>query len=236
MSAAHTLNHPSPLRWLKRLAQVFAIVLVMDGILFAAAGRLDWPGAWLLTFEYLAFLLLVVLWSERYASEMLQERSHVAANVKSWDRLIMSLYTILLLALLVVAGLDAGRFHWSDMPPALQAFGALAIIPLGAWLWWVITTNAFLSRFARIQDDRGQEVVTTGPYRYVRHPMYASLIPFLLCIALILGSWWALVPGAGIAVLFVIRTTLEDRMLRTELSGYEDYARRVRYRLWPGIW
>ncbi len=101
---------------------------------------------------------------------------------------------------------------------------------------WVTRTNAYLSRFARIQDDRGQQVVTTGPYRYVRHPMYAAVIPFILCIALILGSWWALVPGAIIAILFVVRTALEDRMLQEELPGYKAYAQHVRYRLLPGVW
>jgi len=100
----------------------------------------------------------------------------------------------------------------------------------------VMRTNQYLSRFARIQNDRGQQVVTNGPYRYVRHPMYASIIPFVLCVALILGSWWALVPGAIIAILFVIRTSLEDRMLQKELRGYEEYTQRVRYRLLPGVW
>ena len=160
----------------------------------------------------------------------------MASNVKGWDKLLMALYTTALVALLVVAALDAGRFRWTEMPAALQMLGVIGIVPCGAWLFWVTRTNAFLSRFARIQADRGQQVVTSGPYRYVRHPMYAALLPFILCVALILGSWWALVPGAIIVALFIIRTALEDRMLQAELPGYKEYTQRVRYRLLPGVW
>ncbi len=160
----------------------------------------------------------------------------MASNVKGWDKILLALYTTALVALLVVGALDAGRFRWTEMSVALQVVGVIGIIPCGIWLFWVTKTNAYLSRFARIQDDRSQQVVTTGPYRYVRHPMYAAIIPFILCIALILGSGWALVPGAIIAALFIIRTALEDRMLQAELPGYTEYAQRVRYRLVPGVW
>jgi protein-S-isoprenylcysteine O-methyltransferase Ste14 len=88
----------------------------------------------------------------------------------------------------------------------------------------------------RIQEDRGHQVVTGGPYRYVRHPMYVGIILLFPCMALFLGSWWALVPASLIAILMVIRTALEDRTLRAELPGYAEYAQRVRYRLLPGVW
>ncbi len=224
------------MRWLKLLVRVLALVAVMDAVLFLLAGRLDWSGAWVLSALYLAFLLVMLAWAARNAPELLEERSRMASNVKGWDKVLLALYTIALIALLVVAALDAGRFHWAEMPVFFQVLGVLGIILCGVWLLWVTRTNAYLSRYARIQDDRGQQVVTTGPYRYVRHPMYASIIPFILCVALILGSWWALAPGAIIACLFVIRTGLEDRMLQAELPGYKEYARRVRYRLVPGVW
>ena len=99
-----------------------------------------------------------------------------------------------------------------------------------------MVTNTYLSRVARIQEDRGQVVVMAGPYKYVRHPMYIGIILLFLSIPLALGSWWALIPGVGIGILFVIRTAKEDQMLRSELSGYADYSNRVRYRLVPGIW
>jgi protein-S-isoprenylcysteine O-methyltransferase Ste14 len=99
-----------------------------------------------------------------------------------------------------------------------------------------MATNAFLSTRVRIQEDRGHRVVTTGPYRMVRHPMYAATIIGFAGVSLLLGSWWAFVPGAVCTVLFIIRTALEDRTLQAELPGYKDYAARTRYRLLPGVW
>ena len=222
--------------WIKRIFQILLLIVIMDALLFGAAGRLDWFGAWLLTGLYLAFLLVVVIWATRNAPGLMEERGRVAENVKPWDKVITSIYTVLLLALLVTAGLDAGRFRWSVMPGTLQVLGAIVLTLTGVVIWWVMSVNYYLSRYARIQDDRGQQVVTEGPYRYVRHPMYAMLVPFMIGVALVLGSWWALVPGGLIGVLYVIRTVLEDCMLLEELPGYREYAQKVRYRLFPGIW
>ncbi|MGE5139404.1 MAG: methyltransferase family protein [Rudaea sp.] len=235
-NSTHVETSVSAAVWLNRIVRLVGLIVVMDILLFIPAGRLDWPGAWILSILYFIFLLVMVVWSTLRAPELMEERSRTAPNVKRWDKVLLSLYTIALLALLIVAGLDAGRFRLSSMPPWLQVLGVVISILCGAWLLWVTKTNAFLSRHARIQDDRGQQVVTAGPYRYVRHPMYASLVPFIVSIALILGSWWAIVPGGIIIVLFFIRTALEDRMLQAELPGYKEYASRVRYRLLPGIW
>ena len=228
---------PVPVKiWLKRFFSIILLIVIMDGLLFGAAGRLDWFGAWLLTGLYLAFLLIVVVWATRKAPGLMEERSRMAENVKSWDKIITWVYTVFLLGMLVVAGLDAGRFRWSVMPVALQIVGVILLIFAGAVIWWVMSVNYFLSRYARIQDDRGQQVITEGPYRYVRHPMYAMLVPFMFGIAFVLGSWWALVPAGMIGVLYILRTALEDRMLQEELPGYREYAQKVRYRLFPGIW
>jgi len=222
--------------WAKQLVQVLVVVVAMDAFLFLLAGRLDWNGAWIFTFFYLVFLLMMIVWMMRNAPELLEERSRMAFNVKGWDKILVTLSAIALMGVLVVAALDAGRFRWTVMPVALQLLGVIGIILCGVWLLWVTTTNPYLSRFARIQDDRGQHVVTTGPYRHVRHPMYAAMMFFGPCVALILGSWLALVPGAAMVVVFVIRAAREDRMLREELPGYKEYAQRVRYRLLPGVW
>jgi protein-S-isoprenylcysteine O-methyltransferase Ste14 len=136
----------------------------------------------------------------------------------------------------VLAGLDAGRFGWSSVPPSLQAAGWAGLLFAGAVIWWAASANTFLSRMVRIQDDRGHRVVAEGPYLWIRHPMYAGVIVFILCVPLVLGSCWALVPGVLIGILFVTRTTLEDQTLREELPGYRDYAQRVRYRLIPWVW
>lgn len=222
--------------WVTGLLRILIVVGVLAGILFAAAGRIDWPAAWLLTFLYVIFLLIVIVWGFRNAPDVLKERGRIASNVKSWDKFINAVYAILLIVLLITAGLDAGRYGWSNMPRTLQVIGILGLILAGGVIWWTMAENAYLSRWARIQDDRGQKVVTSGPYRYIRHPMYASIILLVICIALELGSWWALIPSGLIGVLFVLRTALEDRMLHEELAGYREYASQVRYRLVPRIW
>jgi protein-S-isoprenylcysteine O-methyltransferase Ste14 len=101
---------------------------------------------------------------------------------------------------------------------------------------WTASVNTFLSRTVRIQDDRGQHVIDTGPYSWVRHPMYLGVIVLMISISLLLGSLWALIPGAMIGILFTVRAALEDRTLQQELPGYPEYASRVRCRLFPGIW
>ncbi|MEW5814649.1 MAG: isoprenylcysteine carboxylmethyltransferase family protein [Spirochaetota bacterium] len=222
--------------WARGFLRILVIVGIMAGILFAASGRIDWLAAWLLTFLYVIFLLIVIIWGYRNAPDLLRERGRMASNVKLWDKIINAVYAILLIVLLIIAGLDAGRYGWSEMSLALQVLGALGLILSGWVIWWTMAENAYLSRWARIQEDRGQRVVTGGPYRYIRHPMYAAIILLVICIAIELGSWWALIPGGLIGGLFVLRTALEDRMLHEELAGYREYAAQVRYRLVPGIW
>ena len=232
-------NEVRPTIWralLKRVVAVFAVILVMDLLLFIPAGRLDWPAAWILSLLYGVFLLVYAVWGTLKAPDLLKERSQVADNVKIWDKVIMAVYTVLLLATLVLAGLDVGRFQWSHTPVSVQVLGLLGMVLAGGLVFWTILTNAYLGRMVRIQQDRGHQVVTGGPYRYVRHPMYVGIILLFPCMALFLGSWWALVPAILIGVLMVIRTALEDHTLQAELPGYAEYAQRVRYRLLPGVW
>jgi protein-S-isoprenylcysteine O-methyltransferase Ste14 len=222
--------------WVRGLSRILIIVGILAGILFVAAGRIDWLAAWLLIILYLLFLLIVIVWGFRNAPDLMRERGKVAPNVKSWDKTVNVIYVILLIVLLIIAGLDAGRYGWSEMPIGLQGFGAMGLIITGWIIWWTMSENPYLSRWARIQADRRQKVVTTGPYQYIRHPMYAAIIMLIVCMPLELGSWWALIPSVLIGGLFVIRTTLEDRMLHEELEGYRAYSIWVRHRLIPGIW
>jgi protein-S-isoprenylcysteine O-methyltransferase Ste14 len=210
----------------------------LGGLLFIPAGRLNWLDAWAFLFAYGIFLLAYAAWGLLKDPGQLDERSRTstAKNVMPWDKVILSMYTVFLLALFVVCGLDAGRFHWSFIPAFAKGFAWLGLACAGAIIFWALTTNTYLSRVARIQSDRGQVVVTSGPYRYVRHPMYLGIIFLFLYSPLSLGSLWGLMPGGAICVLFIIRTVKEDRMLREELSGYREYTRQVRYRLIPKIW
>lgn len=166
------------------------------------------------------------------------ERQNVskAENVKRWDQVIMAIYSVILLVLLVVASLDAGRMGWSQVPLVVRVLGWLGLGVALVLIWRVMAENTYLSERVRIQEERGHQVVTTGPYQYVRHPMYVGIIIAMLSVPLALGSWWALIPAVSIVALFIVRTALEDYTLYEELPGYQEYTRHVRYRLLPGIW
>lgn len=228
--------HPSFLAILRLLIRLIALLVILAILLFVPAGRINWVEAWVFIIAYGAFLVLYAIWGLWKDPSQLQERSHIASNMKSWDKVILGIYTICLLMIFIVAGIDAGRYGWSTVPPFVEGLGWLGQIIAGSAIFWAVVTNTYLSRVARIQEDRGQVVIMAGPYQYVRHPMYIGIILLFLSIPLALGSWWALIPGVGIGILFVIRTAKEDQMLRSELSGYGDYSKRVRYRLVPGIW
>jgi protein-S-isoprenylcysteine O-methyltransferase Ste14 len=236
-SADPRIPSQPPLRIVARvLFSLLLIMAVLAVLLFIPAGRLDWPEAWVLLVTYSVFLLLYGIWGLIRDPAQLQERRKPGANAKAWDRFLMLLYSVLLVILFPVCALDAGRFRWSSPPRAVEALGWIGLALAGAIIFWVMTTNTFASRMARIQQDRGQTVVSTGPYRYVRHPMYLGNIILFAGIPVALGSLWGLIPGLLIALVFILRTALEDRMLRRELTGYEEYAAHTRYRLFPGIW
>lgn len=222
--------------WTRGLLRILIIVAILLSVLLLAAGRIHWPAAWLLAFLYFIFLLAVMVWGTRNAPELMRERGTIAGNVKTWDKVINALYSVLIVGLLVIAGLDAGRNQWSSMPTPIQALGVAGLLFAGWLIWRTMAENAYSSRWARIQDDRAQKVVSSGPYGYVRHPMYLAIILLVFSMPLALGSWWALIPTCLIGALFAFRTLLEDRMLREELAGYQEYADRVRYRLLPRVW
>jgi protein-S-isoprenylcysteine O-methyltransferase Ste14 len=207
--------------------------LILATILFVSSGRLSWIWAWACLGVGLGILAVntVIL-----PAELIAERGQPGDNVKRWDRVLTTLAQLPTLGVPIVAGLDE-RFGWSSrMVPVIHLTG-LAFFALGQGLFsWAMASNRYFSTCVRIQMDRGHTVATSGPYRYVRHPGYTGYIVSFIGMALALGSSWAIIPAALVACLLVVRTALEDRTLQDELSGYKDYAQRVRYRLLPGIW
>src|SRR5262249_10623166 len=150
--------------------------------------------------------------------------------------MLLGLFFLPLAGWLVLMGLDAVRFGWSSMPGWAQDVGALGIF-LSLWIGYrVMRENSFAAPVVRIQEERGQTVITTGPYRYVRHPMYAGALFFLFGSPLLLGSWWGLVPALLLALMLALRIPVEEKALRAGLPGYAAYAARVRYRLIPLVW
>jgi protein-S-isoprenylcysteine O-methyltransferase Ste14 len=222
----------------RRTLRVVAGVLLWMGLAaawFLAAGRWNWYQGWLLLLGFVVFTTALALRLRRSDPELLRERNQPAGNVEAWDKVIIRLYTIFIAGLLFIAALDSGRFGWSRVPPRLQLLGWGLLMIAASVIWHVMKVNPFLSSWARLQDDRGQYVVTDGMYGHIRHPMYAGIMLAVLALPVSLGSWWAYMPGCVILGLFVMRTIREDLMLMRALDGYPEYAREVPYRLIPGI-
>jgi protein-S-isoprenylcysteine O-methyltransferase Ste14 len=221
---------------LKITIQTIFTSLFCLAALFIPAGTLNWPEAWLFISLYAIAVTAAILWMKKKAPGLLKERMKKKKDVKSWDNIFRAIYSIFLLVIIVLPGLDAVRFGWSNVPVAVKILAFIGYIPGAAIAFWAMRENAFLSDVVRIQDDRGHTVCTTGPYKYVRHPMYVGVILLMLCYPFSLGSLYTLIPAVIIVILFVIRTVLEDKTLQQELPGYKEYAQNVRYRLFPLIW
>ena len=209
------------------------LAAIVGAILFACAGRLDLPFVW--------GCLSITAASTTAAAfvlppELLRERQRPGAEGRVHDHHRAVAVPLLLLSW-ALAGLDLGRFHWSDTIPSwLRAAGLVGFALAMVATLWAMRTNRFFSSVIRLQLDRGHEPVTTGPYRIVRHPGYAAHMAAMCFSGLSLGSWAAMLPVIGVMLLFLRRTMMEDAMLRRDLPGYAEYAQRVRSRLVPGVW
>jgi protein-S-isoprenylcysteine O-methyltransferase Ste14 len=200
--------------------------------LFASAGTLAIPVFWV----YLAILAAVFFASFLWIDpDLARERMRPGGKKPPAA---LRLFSGILIAHWVIAGLDRGRFHWSDSVPVWLQAVALAAIAAGyALCFWAMRENRFFSSVIRIQADRGQYVVTSGPYAVIRHPGYSAGILIIVASGIALGSWLAAAFLVIATLPFLLyRAISEDRFLQAELSGYRDYAGRVRWRLMPGIW
>ena len=222
-------------QWI-RLAVVYLFIPL---VLLVCGGDFGWWQAW-------GYSLLIVaagiggrILAERWHPGLTAERQNTETfqNAKAWDKVLAPLMALSLsFPLVIVAGLDH-RFAWSPVFPLWLIVLGFILTSLGyAFGVWALVENRFFSSVVRIQTDRGHVVCDSGPYRLVRHPGYAGNILALLGIVLALGSVWTLIPAAVALIIAVVRTALEDQTLQEELPGYRDYARRVRYRLIPGIY
>lgn len=216
---------------------LFYLVFVA-ALLFLSAGTLAWPAAWV----YLALTAIIGigggLWLGRHDPALLAERLKpmIQREQKPWDKAFMIIMLVLWAGWLVLMGLDAGRFHWSRVPLSVQILG-VGLIAIGCYLVWLtFRENSYAAPVVKIQKERGHRVVSTGPYAYVRHPMYAGALGFIVGAPLLLGSWWGLAGALLLVLAMSFRAVLEERALTAELDGYKDYAARVRYRLVPYLW
>jgi len=225
----------SPRQWIR----LVVVYLLIPLILLVCGGDLGWWQAWLYSLLIFAAGIGGRMWAEHRHPGLLAERQNTKniQNAKAWDKVLAPLMAVSIgFPMVIVAGLDH-RYNWSPKFPLWLIVIGFILISLGyAFAAWALAENRFFSSVVRIQTDRGHVVCDSGPYRFVRHPGYAGNIPPLLGIVFALGSVWSLIPAAVASIIAVIRTVLEDQTLQEELPGYRDYARRVRYRLIPGIY
>jgi protein-S-isoprenylcysteine O-methyltransferase Ste14 len=214
-----------------------AVTLVVMGVLmFWPAGTLGWVRGWWFVAAFVVAILagIVILWQVN--PEIFAARAKVHSGTKGWDYAIFVIIVVAYMAVLPVAGLDDGRFHWLPMPDWVVIVGYVLFFASFGLMVWAQGVNRHFEPSVRIQQDRGQTVIDTGPYAIVRHPGYISGSAMAVGMALALGSLWALLPALVLIVTLVIRTGLEEETLVAELPGYAEYRARVRWRWVPGLW
>jgi protein-S-isoprenylcysteine O-methyltransferase Ste14 len=209
----------------------------LGALLFLPAGTLHWPAAWLYVATTAVLGLAGGLWLAKVDPALLEERMRpmMQKGQPAADKKFMLVFGFAALAWFMVIGFDR-RWHWSEMPMALQALGYVLLLAATAFMLRVVRENSFAAPVVKVQAERGHRVIDTGPYAFVRHPMYSGAVLYFVAMALLLGSWWGLALSPVFVVLFSIRAGFEERALIDGLPGYADYLARVRYRLVPGVW
>jgi protein-S-isoprenylcysteine O-methyltransferase Ste14 len=207
-------------------------MLVMGGAYFGTAGSLAWFNGWLFLGTLAGLMIVALAYLIACDPELLEKRLRLRER-RSAQKRCVSIFLVVMLPLFFLPGLD-WRFGWSKVPSALVFVGLAMVVAGYALFFLVIRFNSYASRVIEVQD--GQKVIDTGPYAFVRHPMYAANGLIYLGVPLLLGSWWSMIPVLLFLPLIIIRVRDEEAMLRKELPGYNDYCAKVRWRIVPGLW
>lgn len=219
------------------IGQTIGFFVLFALALFLPAGNLTWLAGWIFLVLFFSFFLAVSGWLFRHNPGLLQERmSLTRSDQKGWDKVLFPMLLVATVGWLVFMALDAVRFHWSHVPIELQVVGVVVLLISFYLLFLTFRENSYLSTVVRIQEERGQTVVSTGPYRYVRHPMYAGILVFMVGTSLLLGSGYGIIVGLIFMIVLGRRALLEERTLRQELPGYAAYMEKVKYRILPYVW
>src|SRR6266540_586392 len=221
----------------QQIGQFAGFFMAFALALFLPAGTLAWPAGWIFLALFFGFYLAVTLWLFRHNPGLLQERMRLGtSDQQGWDKLLFPLIMVFPFVWLMFMSFDAVRFHWSPLPVRLQFVGAIMLLCSFYLLFLTFRENSYLSPVVRIQQERGHTVVSTGPYHYVRHPMYAAIVIFVVGTSLLLGSWSGVLVGAVFVIALARRAILEEQTLQAQLPGYAAYMTKVRYRLIPYLW
>lgn len=214
------------------------IILIPPVMLFVSAGTVHWLFAWI----YIIISTLIAVFSRlvihKKHPDFIKERSEgiKRKDVPLWDKRLLLLNLIFSFSILIVAGLDK-RFGWTNIFPDYLIYASLILFITGnVFSAFATYENRYYSSVVRIQKDKGHEIITSGPYRYVRHPGYAGWILANISATLLLNSLWAMIPAVLMSLTLVKRILLEEKMLSDELKDYKIYKVKTRYRLIPGIW
>ena len=210
---------------------------VMGAIIFGAAGTIDYAGGWLYLGEMIAISVVGGLYTARVDPGLLRERLKppIQKDQPLADKLILIPLLLLLFGGMGFMAADAARWRWSITPPPVQWAGCVLLLAAVSFMYWTMRTNSFAAPVVKIQKERGQTVITTGPFAVVRHPLYFGALFYVAATSHVLGSWWGLATIPLVAFGFAIRIRVEEKALREGLQGYDDYARRIRWRLIPFI-
>ncbi len=218
------------------IGQRLGLLAFFAVLLFLASGTVDWLRGWVTIATMFIAEACTLCLLAFFSSNTLNQRGSSHADVKRFDMVFAILWLFSGIVTAVVAGFDAVRFGWSVLPWSWFYVGVAVLTCATAFGTWAMLENEHFEQFVRVQHDRRHRVVTTGPYRFVRHPGYVAAIGGGLSVPLMFGSIWTFVPVLLVASLFVVRTKLEDETLLEELTGYGEYAARVRFRLVPFVW
>jgi protein-S-isoprenylcysteine O-methyltransferase Ste14 len=220
------------------IAKSAGMMLTYVLALFLPAGTLAWVSGWIYVAVTFAFSIALTVWLARQDPELLAERlgGFRQPGRKRWDKIFIPILFVAFFAWLALMGLDAVRFCWSNMSILLQIAGCV-LLPISFYVFYLtFRENPYLSPAVRIQKERRQKVISTGPYGHVRHPMYAGFILYVIGTALMLGSWLGVAFGMLLIGAVARRAIFEEQTLQQDLPGYDAYMKRVQYRLIPGIW
>jgi protein-S-isoprenylcysteine O-methyltransferase Ste14 len=219
----------------RRGGQILTQFAFIAALLFLSSGRLSWGWAWLYLGISILQVVVNLVFMLKNNPDLIAERATGAEQTRDWDRVIARISGPLWFIIFILSGLDE-RWNLSSVPLWVNLIGLAAILLATVLTSWAMLTNDYFSTAVRIQEDRGQRVISHGPYRWIRHPGYLGWGSVGLAMPLMFGSLWALIPAGLVLVAIVVRTALEDRTLQEELIGYAEYARQVRFRLVPGLW